>query len=70
VLNHVATFELGEGGLEVIQLEGIGPIAFVWCAEHFENLEDLINLGVAHEERFALHHFCEDAPSGPQVDTE
>lgn len=70
VLLHGNAVELGEGRLEVRQLQGIGPVVLVGRAEHFEYFEDLIDLTVAGEKRSLLRHLSENAASAPQVDAE
>ena len=40
------------------------------CSEYFEDFEDLINFRVTHEKRSFLKHLSEDAPRGPEVDSE
>lgn len=69
VVCHVHGLELGEGGLEVGQLEGVGPIILVRGAQHFKYFEDLVDFRVSHEEGLLLHHLGENAAGGPQIDT-
>ena len=70
VLVHGDASESGEGGLEVRQLEGVRPVAFVGRAEGLEDLENLIDLTVAHEQRPLLSHLSKDAASRPEVNAE
>lgn len=70
VLVHGHAAELGEGGLEVSELQSIGPVALVWRAKHLEDFEDLVDFTVAHKQRLALDHFREDAASRPQIDAQ
>ena len=69
MLDHGHAAELGERRLKVIQLESIWPIILVRGAKHFENLKDLIDLGVSHEEWLSLHHLCKNATGGPKINT-
>ena len=62
-------FPLGKGGLKVWKVECIWPESFTRSAERFEDLEDLIDLGVTSEQGPARGHLCKDAASRPHVDT-
>ena len=70
VVLHWDSSELGEGRLEVLQLESIWPVIFVRGSKHLEYLEDLINFTVAHEEWLLLSHFCKNTSGRPQVHTQ
>ena len=70
VLVHRHTAELGEGRLKVFELQSVWPVLFVRGAKYAENFENLVNLRIAHEERFSLHHLCENTPGRPQIDTQ
>lgn len=59
--------ELREGRLEVRKLQGVWPVAGVRSSQNFEYLEDLVNLGITHEQRPSLEHLCEYASRRPQV---
>ena len=67
---HWDASELGEGWLEVLQLEGIWPVIFMGGSQHLEYLEDLVNFTVAHEQGLLLGHLCEDAAGRPEVHSE
>ena len=67
VVLHGNAVELGERHLEVLQLQRVWPVVFVRRSQHLEDLEDLVDLTVAHKQRLPLDHLCEDAPSRPQV---
>ena len=69
VITHRHAWELGEGPLEVAKFKCIRPVVLIWCTENLENFEDLVNFGVAHEEWLSLHHFGEDAPSWPEINS-
>lgn len=70
MLSHLDGAELREAGLEVLQLQCVGPVLAGGGTQHLENLEDLIDLGIAHKQRSPLHHLGKDAASGPKVNTE
>lgn len=70
VVLHWDSSELGEGRLEVLQLESIWPVIFVRGSKHLEYLEDLINFTVSHKEGLLLSHLRKDASGRPQVDTQ
>lgn len=59
----------GETRLEIGEGCHTWPVCLGRCSEHAENLEDLVNLRVAREERLASSHLCEDASDRPHVDT-
>ena len=42
----------------------------IWSAVELEDFEDLINLGITHEEWSLLNQFSEDAADGPHVDSQ
>lgn len=42
----------------------------MWCTKHPENLEDLVDFAVTHEQGPFLQHFSENAASAPDVDAE
>lgn len=44
MLRHGETLPLGEGRLEVGELQGCGPVRLVRGALDLENLEDLVDL--------------------------
>ena len=44
MLRHRDSLPLREGGFEIRQFEGGGPVALIWSALNLEDLEDLINL--------------------------
>ena len=69
MLDHGHAAELRERRLEVVQLESVWPIIFVRGAQHFEDLENLVNLRISHEQWLALHHLRKDATSGPKIDS-
>ena len=60
---------LGETALEIGERGHAGPVCFGRSAEDAEDLEDLVNFGVAWEQRLAGGHLSEDAANGPHVDT-
>lgn len=60
---------LREAALEVWEGCHTRPVGLSWSAKNAEDLEDLVDLGVAWEERFAGGHLGEDAANGPHVDT-
>jgi len=68
VLNHGHAAELRERRFEVVQLQGVWPVVFVWSSEHLENFEDLIDFTVAHEQWPSLNHLSENAASRPKID--
>ena len=70
MLNHLHASELGESWLKVGQAEGIWPVILVWCSQHLEDFEYLIDLRIAHEERPPLDHLCENASGRPQIYTQ
>lgn len=59
---------LGEGRLVVWERCHARPILLTRRTEQTENLEDLVNFGVAREEGLAGSHFGEDAADTPHVD--
>ena len=61
MLNHRHASELREGRFEVVQLEGVGPVILVRCAQYLKDFEDLIDFRVTHEERTTLDHLGKDA---------
>ena len=58
---------LGKVCLVVGELRDPLPKGLVGCAEQPENLENLVNLRVAWEERVTSHHFRNDGANGPHV---
>mmetsp|Transcript_36102 Transcript_36102/g.93777 ORF Transcript_36102/g.93777 Transcript_36102/m.93777 type:complete len:558 (-) Transcript_36102:101-1774(-) len=58
---------LGEVVLEVRELAHVGPRGLVGGAQHAEDVEDLVDLAVAGEERAAADHLRKDAADGPDV---
>ena len=70
MLLHGNASKLREGRLEVWQLQGVRPVVLVGRTQDLEDFEDLIDLAVSHEERLLLSHLSEDAPSGPEIDSE
>jgi hypothetical protein len=70
VVREGDSIPLREGGLEIGQLQSIWPVCLIWSSENLEDLKDLIDLRVSHEERAFLSHFGEDASKTPHVDTE
>ena len=70
MLAHVHAPKLREGRFEVRELQSIGPVILVWRSEDLENLEDLIDLRIAHEQRPTLYHLRENAASRPEIDSE
>ena len=58
---------LGEGGLEVRQLQSLGPQVLVGSALHLEHLKNLVNLRVPSEKGSLLSHFSKDAADRPDV---
>lgn len=52
----------------LLELADTRPAGVGRGAESAEYLVHLVNLGVAHQERFASVHFGEDAADGPHVD--
>ena len=62
--------ELGEGGFEVGQFADSWPGLFSWRAVELEDLENLIDLRIAHEEWSLLNELSEDAADGPHVDAQ
>ena len=67
-LRSVLLSELREGGLEVGQFADSWPSLVSWRAVKLENLKDLIDLRIAHEEWSFLDELGEDATDGPHVD--
>jgi len=67
MFNHGHAAELRERRFEVVELQGVWPVVFVWRSEYFENFEDLINFAVTHEQWTSLNHLSEDAASRPKV---
>ena len=61
MLRHGHPAELGERRFEIVQFQSIRPVILVRGAENLENFEDLVDLGVTHEERPALDHLRKDA---------
>jgi hypothetical protein len=49
---------LGESRLEVWKFESIGPVTVVGSSKDLEDLKDLVDFTVSHEERFLLSHLC------------
>ena len=70
MLGHGHAAELGESRFEIVQFQGIWPVILIRGAQDFENFEDLIDLGVSHEERSTLDHLGKDAPCGPEIDAQ
>lgn len=60
---------LGETALEVREGCNAWPIGLGRSAQDAEDLEDLVNLGVAGEQRLAGGHLGENAADRPHVDT-
>ena len=60
---------LREAALEVWEGCHTRPVCLSWSAKNAEDLEDLVDFGVAWEERLAGGHLGEDAANGPHVDT-
>lgn len=58
---------LGEAGLEIRETRHAGPLLFRRRAQHAENLEDLVDLAVAREQRLLRRHLRENAPHAPHV---
>lgn len=69
MLLHGHASELGKGCFEVFELQRVRPVILIGRAQYFENLKNLVDLTVTHEEGLALDHLREDAARGPQVDT-
>mmetsp|Transcript_25471 Transcript_25471/g.78404 ORF Transcript_25471/g.78404 Transcript_25471/m.78404 type:complete len:353 (-) Transcript_25471:83-1141(-) len=59
---------LGEDGFEVGEARDAGPRGLVGRAEDAEDSEQLVDFGIAREERATRSHFSEDAADGPEVD--
>lgn len=70
MLRHGHTAELGESRFEIVQFQRIWPVILIGGAQDFENFEDLIDLGVSHEERPTLDHLGEDAAGRPEIDAQ
>lgn len=68
VRGHGDTLPLREGGLEVWQFESSWPVILVRSTLHLEDLEDLVDFGVASEKCLPLRHFRENASDGPDID--
>ena len=61
------TFPFRKCRLEVRKLQSVRPVTLVGSSENFEYLEDLVDLGVAHEQGSFLGHFSENATKTPHV---
>lgn len=59
---------LGEGLLPVGELPHARPAVLVRRAHDLEDLEELVDLRVAREQRAVVDHLDEDAADGPDVD--
>ena len=59
---------LGKTTLEIRETRHPGPIRLGRRPQHAENLENLINLAIAREQRFPRRHLGENAADGPHVD--
>ena len=59
---------LGEAALEIRERLDARPVSLGGSAQDAEDLEDLIDLGIAWEERLAGRHLGEDAADRPHVD--
>ena len=70
MLSHGHAAELRERRFEIVQFQSIRPVILVRGAQNFENLEDLIDLRIAHEQRPTLYHLRENAASRPEIDSE
>ena len=68
VLRQGQTLPLGEGGLEVRQLQRCGPVALIRGALDLEDFEYLVDFRVAREKRLSLSHLSKDAADRPNVD--
>jgi len=65
MLLHRNTFPFGKARLKVWQFKGIWPVILSRGPQNFEYFEDLIDLTIAHEQRFLLCHLCENTASWP-----
>ena len=70
MLDHWHATELGESRLEIVQSKSIWPVVLVRSAKNLEDLENLVNLRVSHEQRTSLHHLSKDAACRPEIDSE
>ena len=61
--------ELGEGLLVVWQLQNAGPheVLLSWGSVELEDLEDLVDFGVSHEQGTLLDHLGKDAACTPHI---
>ena len=59
---------LRETGLEIGQVDYVGPDRLVGRAEHPEDLENLVYLTVTAKDGLAVTHLGKDAAYGPDVD--